>query len=472
MKPAIKNPFVISVVLTAVLSLTLAGGVAAQTFTTLHNFTALSGPYPGTNSDGTHPISGLVLSGNTLYGTTFNGGSSATAGTVFALKTDGTGFTNLHSFIGTDGVKPAAGLTLSGNTLYGTTQFGGSLGSGTVFALNTDGTGFTNLYNFTVRSGPSSTNSDGAWPIGRLILAGNVLYGTTSRGGSSGNGTIFVLNTDGTGFTNLHNCSGSGGSYPSAGLILSNNTLYGTAQFGGSLGHGTVFAISTDGTGFTNLHSFDKLGGEPLSELALSGDTLYGTTQNGGSFDGGTVFAINTDGTSFTNLYSFNGTDGAFPAAGLVLSGNTLYGTASSGVGSLIGVGTVFAINTNGSGFMMLHDFRRLSGPLQTNSDGAFPAASMTLSDNTLYGTAKDGGTSGNGTVFSIFIQPQLTIVSSETNVILTWPTNYSRFTLQSTTDLVSPVWTTNSPVPVVVNGQNTVTNPISGTQQFFQLSQ
>ena len=55
--------------------------------------------------------------------------------------------------------------------------------------------------------------------------------------------------------------------------------------------------------------------------------------------------------------------------------------------------------------------------------------------------------------------------------VILTWPTNAVGFTLQSTTNLVQPVvWSTNSPAPVVVNGQNTVTNPITGPQQFFRL--
>jgi len=53
-----------------------------------------------------------------------------------------------------------------------------------------------------------------------------------------------------------------------------------------------------------------------------------------------------------------------------------------------------------------------------------------------------------------------------------TCPTNFTSFALQSTTDLNSPVWTTNLPLPVVVNGQFTVTNPISGTQQFFRLSQ
>jgi hypothetical protein len=33
-------------------------------------------------------------------------------------------------------------------------------------------------------------------------------------------------------------------------------------------------------------------------------------------------------------------------------------------------------------------------------------------------------------------------------------------------------VWITNSPAPVVIAGQNTVTNPITGPQQFFRLSQ
>jgi hypothetical protein len=38
--------------------------------------------------------------------------------------------------------------------------------------------------------------------------------------------------------------------------------------------------------------------------------------------------------------------------------------------------------------------------------------------------------------------------------------------------NLSSSVWTSVSTAPVVINGQNTVTNPISGTQQFFRLSQ
>ena len=188
------------------------------------------------------------------------------------------------------------------------------------------------------------------------------------------------------------------------------------------------------------------------------------------------MFAVNTDGTGFTNLHSFThcrgtNSDGANPDAGLILSGNTLYGTASDGGSS--GNGTVFAVNTDGTGFTNLYSFTM--APC-TNSDGAYPSGGLILSGNTLYGTASDGGSSGNGTVFSLTLPPSAAATdhhSFRPNVILTWPTNAAGFTLQSTTNLVSPaVWTTDSPAPVVVNGQNTVTNPISGTQQFFRLSQ
>jgi len=100
------------------------------------------------------------------------------------------------------------------------------------------------------------------------------------------------------------------------------------------------------------------------------------------------------------------------------LYGTTPYGGASGG-------GTVFAINTDGTGFRNLHSFTG-------GSDGANPFAGLILSGNTLYGTASSGGSSGSGTVFSIFIQPQLTLIPSGPYVILTWPTNYVGFNLQN----------------------------------------
>jgi len=131
------------------------------------------------------------------------------------------------------------------------------------------------------------------------------------------------------------------------------------------------------------------------------------------------------------------------------------------------GNGTVFRLNTDGTGFVALYNF--------SEESGENPVSRLTVSSRILYGTAAFlyyAGPLTYGSVFSLSVPPQLTISSSGPNVLMSWPTNFAEFTLQSTTNLLSPVWITNSPAPVVVNGQYTVTNPISGTQQFFRLSQ
>lgn len=128
-------------------------------------------------------------------------------------------------------------LVLCSNVLNGISDYNGSNGFGNVFAIHTDGRGFTNLYNF--------SEFDGAYPLGGLTLLNNVLYGTTSSGGSGGYGTVFAINTDGSGFTNLYNFTGGfDGAAPYDGLLLSGNTLYGTTSSGGRGGNGTIFALS------------------------------------------------------------------------------------------------------------------------------------------------------------------------------------------------------------------------------------
>jgi uncharacterized repeat protein (TIGR03803 family) len=491
MKKGIKKLFLLPALIAA-LGLVSAGRVPAQTFTTLYSFTAYNS---GTNSDGAAPTAGVVLSGNILYGTVLVGGDF-NLGTVFALNINDMSFTNLHSLNGNpDGAQPFAGLVVSGNTLYGTATQGGTNSSGTIFAVHTDGTGFTNLYSFSASvfnvNNFTTTNTDGVYPWGGLKLSGNTLYGTAQQGGLLGQGTVFAVNTNGMGFTNLHNFAGvsgssatnSEGANPFGVLLLSGNILYGTTYHGGRSGKGTVFAVNIDDMSFTNLHSFAGSptdGANPEAGLILSGSTLFGTTSFGGSSNNGTVFALNTDGMGFTNLHSFtsifHGTnnDGNIPKSSLVRSGDTLYGTASGG--GISGFGTLFAVNTNGTGFTTLYSFTATDPDTGTNSDGVNPYAGLILSGNTLYGTAQQGGKSGNGTVFSFSFgsisPPELSIIQSGTNVILAWPTNAAGFTLEFATNLVSPVWNTNLPAPVVVNTDNAVTNPISGTQQFYRLSE
>ncbi len=174
-----------------------------------------------------------------------------------------------------------------------------------VFRLNTDGSGLTNLHDFGKPPiGEFGQNSDGVAPKAGLIVSGNTLFGTTWSGGMLGGGTLFKLNTDGSGFEVVRAFDrmgyalnppfayiNSGGAYPS-GLLLSGDTVYCSMSAGGEWGVGTIFKSKTDGTGYHLLYVFTLTGGQPFTysnidgeqpnDLILSGNTLYGTTFSGG----------------------------------------------------------------------------------------------------------------------------------------------------------------------------------------------
>jgi hypothetical protein len=198
----------------------------------------------------------------------------------------------------------------------------------------------------------------------------------------------------------------------------------------------------------------------------VSGTTLYA----GGEFTtaGGTTanYIAQWDGTNWSSL-GLGVSSGRFndtSVTALTASGGTLY------VGGVfITAGSIGATNVaswDGSSWSAI-------GPGFNNAVNA-----LAPSGNTLY-AAGDFITSGGK--FCPFIAmanllaplPRTSALLSGMNFILTWPANATGFTLQSTTNLVSPVvWTTNSLVPIVVNGQNTVSNSISGAQKFYRLIQ
>ena len=406
-------------IVSAVFLLTVAAETTAQTYSVLHNFT---GP-PG----GSLPNGSLTLSGSMLYGMTSDGGSNNYYGMVFQINTNGTGYTNLHSFSGgnTDGSGPNGSLILSGSTLYGMTSAGGSsYGKGTLFKISTNGSGYVILHSFT------GVGGDGSEPYGSLTLSGTNLFGMTYSGGSNAAGTVFKINTDGSGYTNLHVFSGyPDGAGPYGSLTLSGSTLYGTTYAGGNNyfgGFGTAFKINTDGSGYSILHYFSAAqddGENPRGSLTLSGSTLYGMTYDGGGAHG-TVFKIETNSAGFAVLYGFGlaAGDGYYPYGSLTLSGSTLYGmTSEGGSGGGSGYGTVFQINTDGTGYQILHNF------MGSPSDGIFPYDAVTLSGSTLFGMANQGGnfssTYGYGIIFSLDLPVFcITGIALEGNdILITW---------------------------------------------------
>lgn len=187
------------------------------------------------------PCTGPLLVGSMLYGTL----PDYDDGVVYALGTNGDGPSFLHYFDGSDGDFPLAGLISDGTNLYGTTAEGGPGGWGTVFSCSMDGSQFNVIHSFDGAGGPQ---------YGLLLLVGNTLYGTTS-----GANTIFQVNTDGSGFVTLYTFSAldssgcnSDGAVPECGLTLYSNILYGTTSQGGSNGTGTIFALQVPGITLTD----------------------------------------------------------------------------------------------------------------------------------------------------------------------------------------------------------------------------
>ncbi|HEV2301269.1 MAG TPA: choice-of-anchor tandem repeat GloVer-containing protein [Stellaceae bacterium] len=423
-----------------------SGLASAATLTTILDF----GPLFGTNPEG--PL--IADSSGALFGTTPDP-FPPSGGAVFKLTPNGDGTYSesvLHEFTGTpnDGGSPVGGLVMDASgALYGTTEFGGSVGNGngmacegtgpppgcgTVFKLTPNGDG---SYSETLLHEFLGYPTDGSGPGSGLIIdASGALYGTTSSGGSGGKagglacgvpnplalgcGTVFKLTPNGDGtYTEsiLHNFGRrpGDGTIPAGGLITDETgALYGTTVIGvpgGGSQFGIVFRLSPRGDGRYRksiLHAFaGEDGAGPQGQLLIDTATgvLYGTTTAGGHANMGTIFELtpNSDGSySESVLHGFGASrrDGKQPQVGLVFAAKgALYGTTTAGGGSA-DAGTVFKLKADGTE-RVLHRF--------TGTDGGFPNGPLLpLAPGVFAGTTAFGGdisACNCGTVFELTIR-------------------------------------------------------------------
>jgi len=350
-------------------------------------------------SQGRRPYSGIVIGQDgALYGTTIQGGTNS-VGTVFKLNADGTGYTLLHTFLtnGIDGQSPVALLQASDGILYGTTSIGGTNKAGTVYRLNTNGSGYTLLHTF------GSIVGDAQNPQAGLIEgADGALYSTAFFGGAEDAGAVFKLTKDGSGYRVLYSFSlnNAGGINPDTALIQGlDGALYGTTFLGGPDNAGTVFKMTIEGTGYAVLQNFTGANGDgknPDAALLQAGNGfLYGTTYSGGSNAVGTIFNLTTNGASYAVLHHFGsaGADGRSPLGPLLQARDgALYGTTYLGG---VGAGVIFKLALDGTGYAILNSFS-LAG-----SDGQNPRSGLAQAgDDFFYGTTWVGGAHSLGTVF------------------------------------------------------------------------
>jgi uncharacterized repeat protein (TIGR03803 family) len=400
----------------------LTAGAPAQTLSVLYTFT--------NGVDGALSAGLMQDTNGSIYGTAVDGGTNGW-GSIYEMSRSGT-LKPLYSFKGgVDGGSPYAALARGTNGLfYGMAQVGGSNDYGTIFEVTSNGS-FTSLYSFHALRGGNLTNADGATPRYALTLGTNGnFYGTATQGGTNGQGTVFEVTHQGK-VTVLYSFSNSvDGAAPSGPLLqFTNGLLYGTAIGGGSNGYGTVFEVTAAGK-VTAIYSFTNGidGATPQAGVINGHDGyLYGTCTDGGANDSGTVFKI-TPGGNLTPLYSFGpstnypdlqwhpyNADGIAPRTLLLGADGSFYGGAY--YGGQNGSGTIFQL-TPGGVFAVLYTFNfdQSSG---TDSDGANPLGLLQASDGNFYGTAYEGGATGDGTFFRLGLPPQITLQPTNQSVEL-----------------------------------------------------
>jgi hypothetical protein len=111
--------------------------------------------------------------------------------------------------------------------------------------------------------------------------------------------------------------------------------------------------------------------------------------------------------------------------------------------------------------------------PVSGYSGSASWSRSFSTGTTTISAVAKDLLSLTNALLWNVTVgnlPPSLTVRGEGANVVLSWPTNDSAFQLVSANNFGATSWNPVPIVPVIVNGQYTVTNSAVGAAKFYRL--
>ncbi|MGA3068382.1 MAG: choice-of-anchor tandem repeat GloVer-containing protein, partial [Tepidisphaeraceae bacterium] len=166
--------------------------------------------------------------------------ASLTTGISSSFPVTGSYGLNIPSpFDGTDGATPTGRVAIdSAGDLFGV-AYGGLYSDGTVFEIAHGTDVISTVDSFNGTDGVSQNN------LGTLIFDSNCdLFGTTSYGGTYGDGSVFEIAAGTTTVTTIASFNGTNGANPEGQMSVdSSGNLYGITATGGTHGYGTIFEI-------------------------------------------------------------------------------------------------------------------------------------------------------------------------------------------------------------------------------------
>lgn len=233
-------------------------------------------------------------------------------------------YTKKIEFNVSNGRMAMGSLTYTDGKLFGMTSQGGQTNQGTLFEFDPGTSTHRRMQDF--------DDTKGTAPQGKLLAYNGRFYGMTPTGGANNSGTLFEWQSQSNTFVKKFDFGGANGSQPFGSLVEKDGKLYGMTAFGGANDQGVIFEWDPGTNSFAKKVDFvAQTGGQPHGDLLLNDGKFYGMTYAGGQNSVGVLFEWDPATNIYTKRQDLSSGVGAKPFGSLVSYKGKLYGVTSEG---------------------------------------------------------------------------------------------------------------------------------------------